>query len=143
MVDGSVVSAAGGQHVAPDKREIGYVAQEGALFPHLSVAKNVAFGLARGERRNGMRTSEALELVGLDRAMPTGALTSSPVESSVASLLHGRSRRARAWCCSTSRSRGSTHTFVRRPARRSRLRSPQRARPRCSSPTIKPRRCRW
>jgi iron(III) transport system ATP-binding protein len=65
MVDGSVVSAAGGQHVAPDKREIGYVAQEGALFPHLSVAKNVAFGLARGERRNGMRTSEALELVGL------------------------------------------------------------------------------
>jgi len=64
-VDGSVVSAAGGRHLAPDKREIGYVAQEGALFPHLTVAKNVAFGLARGERRNGVRTNEALDLVGL------------------------------------------------------------------------------
>ena len=64
-VDGTVVAAAGGLHVAPDKREIGYVAQEGALFPHLTVAKNVAFGLARGERRNGARTNEALDLVGL------------------------------------------------------------------------------
>jgi iron(III) transport system ATP-binding protein len=64
-IDGSVVSAAGGQHVAPDKREVGYVAQEGALFPHLTVARNVAFGLPRGERRTGTRTNEALELVGL------------------------------------------------------------------------------
>ena len=59
------MAAAGGLHVAPDKREIGYVAQEGALFPHLTVAENVAFGLPRGERRNGSRTSEALDLVGL------------------------------------------------------------------------------
>ncbi len=64
-IDGSVVSAADGLHVAPDKRAVGYVAQEGALFPHLTVAENVAFGLPRGERRNGARTSEALELVGL------------------------------------------------------------------------------
>jgi iron(III) transport system ATP-binding protein len=64
-VDGSMVAAAGGLHVAPDKREIGYVAQEGALFPHLTVAENVAFGLPRGERKNGSRTNEALELVGL------------------------------------------------------------------------------
>lgn len=64
-VDGSVVSEADGMHVPPDKREIGYVAQEGALFPHLTVAENVAFGLPRGERRNGSRTNEALELVGL------------------------------------------------------------------------------
>jgi iron(III) transport system ATP-binding protein len=64
-VDGSVVAAAGGLHVAPDKRDMGYVAQEGALFPHLTVAENVAFGLPRGERRNGSRTNEALDLVGL------------------------------------------------------------------------------
>ncbi len=64
-VDGSMVAAAPGLHVAPDKREIGYVAQEGALFPHLTVAENVAFGLPRGERKNGSRTNEALELVGL------------------------------------------------------------------------------
>jgi iron(III) transport system ATP-binding protein len=65
-VDGSVVAAAGGVHVAPDKREIGYVAQEGALFPHLTVAENVAFGLPRGERKSGLRTNDALDLVGLD-----------------------------------------------------------------------------
>jgi iron(III) transport system ATP-binding protein len=64
-VDGSVVTAAGGLHVAPDKREIGYVAQEGALFPHLTVAENVGFGLPRGERKNRSRTNEALDLVGL------------------------------------------------------------------------------
>jgi iron(III) transport system ATP-binding protein len=65
-VDGSVVAAAGGVHVAPDKRDMGYVAQEGALFPHLTVAENVAFGLPRGERKHGSRTNEALDLVGLD-----------------------------------------------------------------------------
>lgn len=65
-VDGSLVAAAGGLHVAPDKRQIGYVAQEGALFPHLTVAENVAFGLPRAERKNGSRTKEALDLVGLD-----------------------------------------------------------------------------
>jgi iron(III) transport system ATP-binding protein len=64
-VDGSVVAAAGGPHVAPDKRSIGYVAQEGALFPHLTVAENVAFGLPRGARKSGSRTNEALDLVGL------------------------------------------------------------------------------
>jgi iron(III) transport system ATP-binding protein len=64
-VDGNVVAAAGGVHVAPDKRAMGYVAQEGALFPHLTVAENVAFGLPRGERKNGARTNEVLDLVGL------------------------------------------------------------------------------
>jgi iron(III) transport system ATP-binding protein len=64
-IDGSVVSAAGGLHVPPDKREVGYVAQEGALFPHLTVAENVAFGLPRGERKSGPRAAEALGLVGL------------------------------------------------------------------------------
>lgn len=66
-VGGRVVADAGSIHVAPDKREIGYVAQEGALFPHLTVAENVGFGLPRSERRTGARVDEALELVGLER----------------------------------------------------------------------------
>jgi iron(III) transport system ATP-binding protein len=63
-----IVSDAGRIHVPPDQREVGYVAQEGALFPHLDVAENVGFGLPRSERRNGTRIAEALELVGLDRS---------------------------------------------------------------------------
>ncbi len=54
-------------HVRPDRRAIGYVAQEGALFPHLTVAENVGFGLPRSERRRSARIDEAFELVGLDR----------------------------------------------------------------------------
>jgi iron(III) transport system ATP-binding protein len=49
----------------PEQRGIGYVAQEGALFPHLSVADNITFGLKRAERRAGHRVAELLELVGL------------------------------------------------------------------------------
>ena len=66
-VGGRLVAEAGRVHVPPDKRAIGYVAQEGALFPHLTVAENVGFGLTRAERRRGRRVAEALELVGLER----------------------------------------------------------------------------
>ncbi len=48
----------------PELRRVGVVPQEGALFPHLSVAGNVGFGLDRVERRSG-RIAEVLELVGL------------------------------------------------------------------------------
>jgi iron(III) transport system ATP-binding protein len=64
---GDVVAEAGRVHVAPDKRAIGYVAQEGALFPHLTVAENAAFGLARSERKSGSRIEEVLDLVALSR----------------------------------------------------------------------------
>jgi len=56
----------GRRHLAPERRRVGYVPQEGALFPHLSVAANVGFGLSRDDRRGG-RVDEVLELVGLDR----------------------------------------------------------------------------
>jgi len=65
VVGGAVVARAGEVHLPPEKRGIGYVAQEGALYPHLSVAENVSFGLPRRERRSWARASEVLELVGL------------------------------------------------------------------------------
>src|SRR3954453_16617048 len=37
-IGGNVVAEAGRVHVPPDKRQIWYVAQEGSLFPHLTVA---------------------------------------------------------------------------------------------------------
>ncbi|HEY2631949.1 MAG TPA: ABC transporter ATP-binding protein [Solirubrobacteraceae bacterium] len=64
-VGGTVVADAKGLDVPTEKRSLGYVAQEGALFPHLTVEENVGFGLPRAKRR-GSRVSEALALVGLD-----------------------------------------------------------------------------
>jgi iron(III) transport system ATP-binding protein len=59
------VRVSAGRSVPPEKRRVGYVAQEGALFPHLTVAANVGFGLSRVARRSG-RVGEMLELIGLE-----------------------------------------------------------------------------
>jgi iron(III) transport system ATP-binding protein len=64
VVLGGTVVADGRTHVPPERRQIGYVPQDGALFPHLSAAGNVAFGLPRASRR-GARVEELLALVGL------------------------------------------------------------------------------
>jgi iron(III) transport system ATP-binding protein len=64
-LSGQVVSSAALQ-VAPEARRIGMVFQDYALFPHLDVGRNVAFGLAhlpRAERE--IRVREVLALVGL------------------------------------------------------------------------------
>jgi iron(III) transport system ATP-binding protein len=54
--------------VAPEARGIGYVFQDFALFPHLNVAKNVAFGLrSMNDADTKQRVHEMLELVGLAR----------------------------------------------------------------------------
>jgi iron(III) transport system ATP-binding protein len=60
------VVAGRGRTVPAQQRRVGYVPQEGALFPHLDVAANIGFGLPRGERRAG-RVDEMLDLVELPR----------------------------------------------------------------------------
>jgi iron(III) transport system ATP-binding protein len=54
----------GRNYLAPEQRGVGYVPQEGALFPHLSVRENVGFGLPRRERR-GEQVATLLEMVGI------------------------------------------------------------------------------
>ena len=54
--------------VAPHRRSVGYVAQDGALFPHLSVGQNIAYGLSGPARSREVRNrvAELLETVSLD-----------------------------------------------------------------------------
>ena len=53
-----------GVHVPAERRRVGMVFQDAALFPHLSVARNVAYGLSRSEVAAG-RVVETLEMVDL------------------------------------------------------------------------------
>jgi len=72
-VGGRLVSAPG-RRVAPEKRSVGMVFQDNALFPHLDVAGNIAFGLrrlARSERQQRIRSLlELTGLTGLDARYP-------------------------------------------------------------------------
>ncbi|MGB0388553.1 MAG: ABC transporter ATP-binding protein [Ardenticatenaceae bacterium] len=65
MINNQVV-AGPKRWIPPEKRGLGVVFQEYALFPHYTVAQNVAFGLHKSSRRERTtRVSEVLELVGL------------------------------------------------------------------------------
>ena len=69
MAGETLSDAATGVHVAPEQRRIGMVFQDYALFPHLSVADNVAFGVAGLERTaRAQRVQQMLDLVGLAHA---------------------------------------------------------------------------
>jgi iron(III) transport system ATP-binding protein len=60
----SRVVASSHSHVPPERRRVGYVPQEGTLFPHLSVTDNVAYGLSRTGRQS-QRVAKILALAGL------------------------------------------------------------------------------
>ena len=61
--------AQGLQSVPAHQRGIGFVPQEGALFPHLSVADNIGFGLARNAPERSQRITELMQMVALDPVM--------------------------------------------------------------------------
>ena len=52
-------------YVPPEKRSVGMVFQEGALFPHLTVEQNIAFGLSRDDQRSD-RVAEVVKMTGLE-----------------------------------------------------------------------------
>lgn len=61
---GETVMANASTFIPPEKRNVGMVFQDWALFPHLTVGRNVGYGLDRSER-DGPRVVEALDMVGL------------------------------------------------------------------------------
>jgi iron(III) transport system ATP-binding protein len=68
-IDGRVVANAGKSLVPPEKRDLGMVFQDLALWPHMTLRQNLAFGLsARGVPKSEahVRVRELLERVGLE-----------------------------------------------------------------------------
>jgi iron(III) transport system ATP-binding protein len=71
LVLGGEVLNADGVAVPPHRRNVGYVAQEGALFPHLTIAANIAFGLPRDVSGRQARIAELMMQVGLPPELGT------------------------------------------------------------------------
>ena len=67
---GGLIVDDGQRGVRPQHRGVGYVPQDGALFPHLTVHRNIGFGLARGERSSVVELLELVGLTGLERRYP-------------------------------------------------------------------------
>jgi iron(III) transport system ATP-binding protein len=70
---GGVRVADGKRQLPPERRRVGMVFQDYALFPHLSVAQNIAFGLHHYAGDVNRRVATVMELVGLsglERRMP-------------------------------------------------------------------------
>ncbi len=65
VINGRLV-AGKGQMVPPEQRRVGMVFQEYALFQHLDVASNIAFGLRGPAEEKQARVREMLSLVGLE-----------------------------------------------------------------------------
>jgi len=96
-----LADAAAGLHLPPEQRRIGFVPQDGALFPHLNVGGNLHFAERRASGAEGVfARCHVCELLGI----------SGLLAREVTSLSGGE--RQRGCCCSTSRWQPST-----RPAR--------------------------
>ena len=64
IIDGMLVSSEN-EIVPPEKRNIGLVVQEKALFPHLSVYDNICFGIKKNQNKKTI-TSDLLQLLKID-----------------------------------------------------------------------------
>ncbi len=70
-VNGNVLfDSARGIDLPPEARRLGYVFQEGRLFPHMSVRKNLSYGYRRARAaRPGIEFDRVVELLGLERML--------------------------------------------------------------------------
>jgi len=66
---GGEILADGPRAVPAHRRGVGVVMQDGALFPHLTVAENIGFGIGQGLPDRADRIARLMQMVGLDLAM--------------------------------------------------------------------------
>ena len=78
----TLFDAAAGEHLAPQARRVGYVFQDYALFPHLNVRQNIAFGLAGGWRNPGARAADTRVDAWLEACQLTAVAQQLPGELS-------------------------------------------------------------
>lgn len=65
-LDDTYIAMPGQRHLPPEKRNVGLAFQDSALFPHLSVLQNVAFGLKHlASRQRRERATQLLEQLGM------------------------------------------------------------------------------
>ena len=112
------------QFVPPERRRIGYVPQEGALFPHLTRRRQrrlrAAVRQARREPGGDRRARRRAARAGRARRVREAAAAPALGRRAPAGRARPRARRAtRRSCCSTSRSRRSTSSCARACAARS------------------------
>ena len=67
-IDGNLISEPNVSHLPPEKRNIGFMFQDFALFPHLTVKKNIEFGITKNknETYNNFSADKLLKKIGLD-----------------------------------------------------------------------------
>ena len=65
LIDGKLVSDHKGVHVPPEERGVGMMFQDFALFPHLTVGQNIAFGLSGSKTEQRATMSDLLRRIGL------------------------------------------------------------------------------
>lgn len=112
---GEVISRPGFT-LAPEKRRIGMVFQDYALFPHLSVADNVGFGIRKHPQRE--RLVRELLSWSSSTTSPRATPTNSPAASNNGWPWPARWRPNRCCCCSTNPSPTSTWNCAAASARR-------------------------
>jgi len=86
-LDGDVLlDTARGARTPPERRAVGFVAQDGLLFPHLTVSQNLAYAQRRARGRAHAPRDEIVEVLRLAPLLPRGAATLSGGERQRAAL---------------------------------------------------------
>ena len=67
-INGNLISEPNVSHLPPEKRNIGFMFQDFALFPHLTVKKNIEFGITKNKNEtfNNFSADKLLKKIGLD-----------------------------------------------------------------------------